>query len=232
MQRAIFFNVGETFKFKELCYIGRIDPFGNCENALFVYYRSRGWRVIKQDMTVRHLARQTLSERAAYVTPLTTRTSKLDIRQAYTPHSMLVLGICLSIGLVVVIMLVLLFFPARTVTPDETAICRPKLPVVRPPQETFRHWSQRVRSHAPGRVPSDPLCVICFDKILQEDQICGLDCLHIFHLKCFERLLEAGISKCPICQASLIKSQEHHDRTSGDSEFGSVEAFVTSTRIV
>lgn len=227
--------MGNRLEFtRAVLHLGRlIHPLSSCKkNVFFAYLRDRRWRVIRKDMTLRHLATQTVSDTAVFVNHITTRYSNPDVRQRYTPHTMLPLGICLAIGLVVIIVLAILFFPARRVTSDVTPVCRRELPVVRPPRETFRHWSQRIRPHAPGRVPSDPLCVICFDKILPEDQICGLDCLHIFHLKCFERLLEAGISKCPICQASFIKSKEDHVRPSEDSEVGPVEALATATRLV
>ncbi|KAF2763849.1 hypothetical protein EJ03DRAFT_52615 [Teratosphaeria nubilosa] len=73
-------------------------------------------------------------------------------------------------------------------------------------RETFDKWSARVAIEAPGRVPTDPVCVICFDDIGKSDQICGLQCLHIVHRKCFARLVARAFERCPVCQVGLTGS--------------------------
>jgi len=66
---------------------------------------NKGMLADRSDMTVSHLARQTVSDTAVFVNHITTRYSNPDVRQRYTPHTMLPLGICLAIGLIVIIVL-------------------------------------------------------------------------------------------------------------------------------
>jgi hypothetical protein len=50
--------------------------------------------------------------------------------------------------------------------------------------------------------------VICFDTVVNDDPIVGLPCLHFFHNKCFDGMCVAGITRCPMCQRSMLTLQE------------------------
>ncbi|KEQ91072.1 hypothetical protein AUEXF2481DRAFT_516186 [Aureobasidium subglaciale EXF-2481] len=99
--------------------------------------------------------------------------------------------------------------PAPPVSSDVSHHCENKaIPVpieVETLVETFGEWSQRNNELHPGRVPTDPLCVICIDTIEKADQISALPCLHFFHRNCFSQLLQARIGRCPVCQQAMTQ---------------------------
>uniref|UniRef100_A0A2P2KW40 RING-type E3 ubiquitin transferase n=1 Tax=Rhizophora mucronata TaxID=61149 RepID=A0A2P2KW40_RHIMU len=45
-------------------------------------------------------------------------------------------------------------------------------------------------------------CVICQEQLLGGDEVTGMPCSHVFHVKCIEKWLEQSRS-CPLCRLDL-----------------------------
>ena len=52
----------------------------------------------------------------------------------------------------------------------------------------------------------DQVCMICQERILKNQQIIQLDCLHIYHIHCAKRWLVDNRNNCPVCRADIIAS--------------------------
>lgn len=50
---------------------------------------------------------------------------------------------------------------------------------------------------------------ICIETIQRPDQVSALSCLHLFHGACFHQMVEAGISRCPICKRNMGSCKEN-----------------------
>ena len=55
-------------------------------------------------------------------------------------------------------------------------------------------------------------CLICLDKIMEEENVYDLPCGHCFHLKCLEESVNFNHLFCPICRHPIPtrNKNEHH----------------------
>jgi hypothetical protein len=57
----------------------------------------------------------------------------------------------------------------------------------------------------------DQVCMICQERILKNQQIVQLDCLHIYHIHCAKRWLVDNRNNCPVCRAAVIATNRKEE---------------------
>ena len=54
-------------------------------------------------------------------------------------------------------------------------------------------------------------CIICTDKI-QKSNCVALECAHVYHTNCVQKLIKKRTRKCPICRIRIIWNKAQLDR--------------------